>query len=135
MDLVATFLNGKRVLVADDDAEVSELLKNILNAVGASVLAASTGPEALRLALESPPDLVCLDVMMPGMDGCGVLINLRGDERTARVPVLMMSARSEPTLPGIVTGLGASALLAKPFRIDEFIEKARQAMTGGGSAQ
>ncbi|MBI3272947.1 MAG: response regulator [Planctomycetes bacterium] len=128
-----SFLAGKRILVGDDDMEVSALLLNILEMAGAKATVAHSGGEVLRLAAESPPDLVFLDVMMPGIDGCGVLLSLRGEAATARVPVIMVTGRVEPSLTEILKGLGAFAVLNKPFRLDECVDSARRAL-GGGAA-
>ena len=80
----------KRVLIVEDNADLAYGLRNNLEIEGYAVEVAATGPEGLRHALESSPDLVILDVMLPGMDGFRVLKTLREQKRT--MPVLVLTA-------------------------------------------
>ena len=103
---------GKRVLVVDDDAKTVELVKLYLNRDGYRVLTAYDGVESLRLARESRPDLIVLDLMLPGMDGLEVCRTLRDE---SDVPIIMLTARTtdEDKLTGL--GLGADDYVTKPF--------------------
>ena len=103
-----------RVLVADDNADMREYITQLL-AVDHDVLVAADGRAALDLALREAPDLVLSDVMMPELDGVGLLAALRAEPRTAHVPVVLVSARSgaEATVNGLEAG--ANDYLAKPF--------------------
>ena len=102
-----------RILLADDDRGLLEMLLSIFRRAGYhDLLTASSGLEALRLWREVQPDLVVLDVMMPGMDGFSVLREIR---RASRVPVLMLTARgeAEDRIEGLENG--ADDYLPKPF--------------------
>lgn len=82
-----------KILLVDDDRDLLEMLLSIFRRAGyTKLLTASSGPEALRMWKENQPELIVLDVMMPGMDGFSVLKEIR---RTSRVPVLMLTARGE----------------------------------------
>jgi len=81
---------GKRILVVDDDAKIVELVKLYLNRDGYKVVTAYDGDQALRLARESHPDLIILDIMLPGIDGLGICRILRHE---SDVPIIMLMAR------------------------------------------
>ena len=100
------------ILIADDEAEIRELLRLYLENENYTVVEAADGPEALRLFGLTHVDLCILDVMMPGMDGFHVLRELR---RTSNVPVLMLSARDQDADKILGLNLGADDYLSKPF--------------------
>ena len=102
------------LLIVDDEPQVRKLLETLLQHVGYQTLSASSGEEALQLVAQQPPDLILLDIMMPGMDGYEVASHLKGDEATASIPIIMLSALSEPGAR--VTGLesGAEEFISKP---------------------
>jgi len=111
------------ILVVDDDPRITGLLRRILAYDGYSVTVATSGDEALTRALERPPDLVVLDIMLPGLDGLEVARRLRagGDS----VPVLMLTARD--AIADRVEGLeaGADDYLVKPFAPEEFLARVK----------
>ncbi len=113
---------GKRVLVVDDDAKTVELVKLYLNRDGYRVLTAYDGVEALRLAREGHPDLIVLDLMLPGIDGLEVCRTLRRD---SDVPIIMLTARTtdEDKLTGL--GSGADDYVTKPFSPRELAARVR----------
>jgi two-component system phosphate regulon response regulator PhoB len=110
-----------RILIVDDDPDMVELLRFALTDAGFSVRTAADGQEALRKARRAPPDLVVLDLLLPGMNGYSVCEQLRLNPATASVPVLMITVLlgEFPRLVGVEAG--ADAYLNKPFRMDEFI--------------
>ena len=112
----------KRVLVVDDDAKTVELVRLYLNRDGYRVLTAYDGIEALRLARERHPDLIVLDLMLPGMDGLEVCRTIRGE---SDVPIIMLTAKStdEDKLTGL--GLGADDYVTKPFSPRELAARVR----------
>ena len=112
----------KRVLVVDDDVNTVELVKLYLERDGYKVLTAYDGVEALRLAREGHPDLVVLDLMLPGMDGLGVCRTLRNE---SDVPIIMLTAKTteQDRLTGL--DLGADDYVAKPFSPRELAARVR----------
>jgi two-component system alkaline phosphatase synthesis response regulator PhoP len=113
---------GKRVLVVDDDAKTVELVKLYLNRDGYRVFTAYDGNEALRLAQEKRPDLIVLDVMLPGIDGFEVCRIIRAE---SDVPVIMLTARTtdQDKLEGLE--LGADDYVTKPFSPRELAARVR----------
>lgn len=115
-----------KILVVDDDEHILRSLSQYLELEDFHVFSASSGPEALQLFQQEKPDLLVLDVMMPGMDGFQVLETLRGNPETAGVPVLMLTARDQHN--DILKGyqMGATSYLVKPFNLDELVEAIRE---------
>jgi len=113
---------GKRVLVVDDDVKTVELVKLYLNRDGYRVLTAFDGIEALRLARESHPDLIVLDLMLPGIDGLKVCHTLREE---SDVPIIMLTAKTtdQDKLEGL--DLGADDYVTKPFSPRELAARVR----------
>jgi diguanylate cyclase (GGDEF)-like protein len=109
------------ILVADDEPHIRRILQFLLEQAGYRVVLAEDGREAADLALNSRPDLVLLDVMMPHLDGFSVLQRLRDDHRTQRLPVIMLTAKGEARsrLQGLKGG--ANDYLAKPFDHEELL--------------
>ena len=114
--------NRPLVLCADDDHDILALLAIRLERAGFRVEQATDGEQALSLARELQPDVLVLDMMMPRLSGTEVLGVLRGDEATAAIPVVLLSARAQEA--DVERGLeaGADAYLAKPFQAPELIE-------------
>ncbi len=113
---------SKRVLVVDDDVKTVELVKLYLNRDGYRVLTAYDGLEALRLAREAHPDLIVLDLMLPGMDGLEVCRTLRDE---SDVPVIMLTAKTtdQDKLKGLSSG--ADDYVTKPFSPRELAARVR----------
>ncbi len=113
---------GKRILVVDDDVKTTELVKLYLKRDGYRVLTAYDGVEAIHLAKESHPDLVVLDLMLPGLDGFEVFRVLRSD---SDVPIIMLTARTteQDRLAGL--DLGADDYVIKPFSPKELAARVR----------
>lgn len=111
-----------RVLVVDDEPDVLLLCRLNLQQRGHELLEATDGSTALQLALERHPDVVVLDLMMPGMNGYEVLETLQNDERTSDIPVLVLTAKSLRADRERSHMLGASAFLTKPFLPSELCD-------------
>jgi two-component system alkaline phosphatase synthesis response regulator PhoP len=103
------------ILAADDEEDILELLRYNLSREGYRVTAAASGEEAVRLALSLLPDLILLDLLLPGMDGLEVCRRLKADARTRSIPLIMLTAKGEEA--DIVAGLelGADDYVTKPF--------------------
>jgi DNA-binding response OmpR family regulator len=116
-------MNGRLVVVADDDEDILVLVRTVLERAGYEVVAARTGVEALVLAQERRPDLAVLDISMPELDGLEVLRRLRADASTSDVPVLLLSARvqEDDVARGFATG--ANAYVQKPFSPRELADR------------
>jgi len=108
------------VLVVDDDAMIVELLETALEDEGYVVLAA-VGADALSLAHEQQPDVILLDINMPGMDGVEVSRRLRDDPTTERIPIIVMSAQDRLRATGPL--MPVNDRLPKPFEIQTLYEK------------
>jgi DNA-binding response OmpR family regulator len=113
----------QRILAIDDDPAVTSLLKRGLTYEGFAVETASSGEEGLAVARDRTPDLVILDIMMPGLDGLAVLQRLRAAD--PRLPVLMLTAKDAPT--DQVKGLesGADDYVVKPFTFEVLVARVR----------
>jgi DNA-binding response OmpR family regulator len=113
---------GKKVLVVDDDVKTVELVKLYLSRDGYRVLTAYDGTEALRLAREGHPDLIVLDLMLPGIDGLEICRTLRGE---SDVPIIMLTAKTTDQDKLIGLDLGADDYVTKPFSPRELAARVR----------
>ena len=117
------------ILAVDDQDDNLALLDGILGTKGFRVLTAADGPTGLRLAREGRPDLILLDLAMPGMDGFEVLARLRQDRATARIPVIILTANHrEAEMVERGLALGATEYLTKPIQMDELVVRLRSAL-------
>jgi CheY-like chemotaxis protein len=105
----------RTVLVVEDDAPLRRMISIFLRAAGYRVCAAEDGSSGLALVQNERPDLVLLDLMLPELDGWEVLRRIKGDARTAAIPVLVLTASVEPPLTEKAQQLGATRFLAKPI--------------------
>lgn len=116
----------ENILIVDDEEDVLELVRYNLEKNGYKTETASTGEEALAKANARLPDLVILDLMLPGIDGLEVCKKLKNDSKTQNIPVIMLSARGEEA--DIVTGLelGAEDYITKPFSPKILVARVRR---------
>jgi DNA-binding response OmpR family regulator len=117
---------SKKVLIADDEANIVISLEFLMKREGHAVSIARDGPSALAAIRRERPDLVLLDVMMPGLSGFEVCQAVRGDETLAAVKILMLSAKGRDTDIAKGQALGADAYMTKPFSTRELAEKVRE---------
>ena len=110
-----------KILVVDDEPDATELVEFNLTAAGFSVILAADGAEAVRRAREDEPDLIVLDVMLPELDGLEVCKMLRRDPATARVPILLLTARAAEIDRVLGLELGADDYVTKPFSPRELV--------------
>ena len=103
------------ILVVDDEEDILELVKINLSREGYRVLCADSGEAALQQVKTDPPDLVVLDLMLPGADGLDVCRQLKSDPATRRIPIVMLTARSEDADVVVGLELGADDYITKPF--------------------
>ena len=128
----------RTILVVDDEKDIVDLITYNLQRNGYDVLCALNGTEALELAQKHLPDLVVLDLMLPGIDGTEVARRLKSDARTATVPIIMLTAKGEETDVVVGLTLGADDYVTKPFsmkillaRLSSVLRRAEQ----GASAE
>lgn len=123
----------KRILVIDDQEDERAIQTAMLGHLGYRVSAASDGETGLRLARESPPDLVLLDIAMPRLDGFTVCRTLKDDPRTADVPVVFFTASVVGDLEERAQEAGATEIMLKPLDPHQVAERVRS-LIGPGSA-
>jgi DNA-binding NarL/FixJ family response regulator len=111
----------KRILVIEDQPVMRRNIQTILEMEGFEVVAADNGKKGLEAARKNPPDLILCDVMMPELDGYGVLAALRQDPGTATIPFIFLTAKGEKTDLRTGMNLGADDYLAKPVSSEELI--------------
>ena len=119
---------GKKILVVDDEASVRKLVASYLDREGYQVLEAADGLEALKLARTQHPDLVVLDLMIPGIDGLEVCRILRSE---TDIFIIMLTARTEETDKLLGLGLGADDYLTKPFSPRELVARVKAILRRG----
>ncbi|YAG16271.1 Response regulator [Nostoc sp. DSM 114161] len=112
----------KKILVIEDEIQVCSNIEQILTLSDFNIITANDGLEGLRLAKAEKPDLICCDVMMPGLDGYSVLESLRKDVETESIPVIFLTAKVERTDLRQAMELGADDYITKPFLPEELIK-------------
>jgi DNA-binding response OmpR family regulator len=113
------------VLIVEDDADIAGLIAHFLEKTGFASEIVSDGGRALSRAKESSPDLVILDLMLPGLNGLEVCRALRADEKTASVPIIMLTARGEESERIFGLDVGADDYIVKPFSPNELMARVR----------
>ncbi|HEY2442874.1 MAG TPA: response regulator [Streptosporangiaceae bacterium] len=121
-----------RVLVVDDEPQILRALRINLKAREYEVLLAATGTEALDVAAKHPPDLVLLDLGLPGLDGIEVIQGLRG---WTKVPIIVLSGRTDSTDKVEALDAGADDYVTKPFAMEELLARMRAAVRRAGTAE
>ena len=108
-------MSKETILIVDDEPDIIELIKYNLKNEGYLILTAQTGEQAIKIVKQSQPDLMVLDLMLPGIDGLEVTKYLKNNEQTKDIPIVMLTAKGEES--DIVTGLelGADDYISKPF--------------------
>jgi two-component system cell cycle response regulator DivK len=118
-------VTGSRILVVEDNEKNMKLFRDVLEASGYRVLEATTGEAAVELARSESPALVLMDVQLPGMNGVDALARLRGDERTAAVPVIALTAQAMQGDRERFLEAGFDGYLSKPVDVVELVAAAR----------
>jgi len=112
---------GKTILIVDDERDYADMIRMRLEANGYEVITAYDGESGLKAAQENKPNLILLDVMMPGIDGLQVISRLRRDEKTIKIPVVMLTARGETKAIMKSQQLHAVDHLIKPCEPEELL--------------
>lgn len=116
----------KRILIVDDEPDLTRILTILFEAFGYQTQTATDGVQALSAARTDPPDLIVMDVMMPGLNGYEACAKLKKDPATARVPIIMLSAKAQQTDRLMGIDAGADAYLSKPFENALLLQKVRE---------
>jgi two-component system cell cycle response regulator DivK len=108
------------ILIAEDYDDNRELLRLVLSSVGYEICEARNGHECLRMAKENPPDLVMVDLSMPGLDGWGVVRELRADAATVNIPCIAVTAHTDRDRQRALE-TGFDAFVGKPYKTEEML--------------
>jgi two-component system alkaline phosphatase synthesis response regulator PhoP len=118
-----------RVLVVEDDRSIQMVLELVLTrAVKCQVLIASEGPQGLALIRNEKPDIVLLDLMLPGMDGFEICEKAKADEATRSIPIIFLTAQPQPAAVAKAMALGAAGYIVKPFDPIKIIDQINEAL-------
>ena len=120
------------IMVVDDEKNICELIRLYLEKEGFAVTIANNGSDAIAMIRQNRPDLVLLDIMMPGMDGYAVLRRLKSNDTTASVPVIFLSAKSEEYDRIYGLEAGADDYIVKPFSVLEVVSRIRAVLRRSG---
>ncbi|HUG76056.1 MAG TPA: response regulator [Burkholderiales bacterium] len=118
------------VLIVEDNEKNMKLARDVLQAKGYATLEAVTGEEGVKLARERKPDLVLMDIQLPGINGIEAFRQIRGDPDTARIPVVALTASVTPTDRSQITAAGFDAFIGKPINLKEFVETVKRLVAG-----
>ena len=118
-------MSKQTILIVEDEPSLSEVLSYNLEKEGFTVLTASDGQAGLDRALNVVPELVILDLMLPGLDGLQVCAQLRNDSRTKDIRILMLTARSEETDEVVGFNMGADDYVTKPFKVRPLVHRVK----------
>ena len=126
---------NKKILVIEDETSTLRFLEYTLKQEGYEVLLAKDGLEGIKEALEERPDLIILDIMLPGLDGYEVCYQLRQKPETFTLPILMLSAKARQEDKDIGIKMGADDYLAKPADPSEILAKVETLLTGANASK
>jgi DNA-binding response OmpR family regulator len=122
---------GIKVLIIDDSRTVVAALSHMLRQSGYQPLGASSGERGLELAVSEQPDLIFLDIVLPGLNGFAALRRLRKDERTTRIPVIMISGNPQAAEQFYLERIGADDFMKKPFGRSEVFSRIEKLVREG----
>jgi CheY-like chemotaxis protein len=108
-----------KVLIADDDKQLCQLLSTVLRGKGCEVVLAFDSMQVVMQAIRNSPDVIVLDIVMPGGTGIEALKNLKANSKTTAIPVLAISAKTDPRLAKQAKDLGAAEFMRKPLNTEE----------------
>jgi len=120
-----------KVLVVEDEVDILDVLAYTLSREGYRVRSARDGETAVRLAREDAPNLILLDLMLPGLDGIDVCRRLKGDTVTREIPIVMVTAKGEESDIVLGLGVGADDYITKPFSPKELVARVKAVLRRG----
>ena len=118
------------ILIVEDNDKNMKLARDVLNAKGYATLEAVTGEEGVRLAGEKLPDLVLMDIQLPGINVIEAFRRIRAEAATARIPIVALTASVTPTDRSEINAAGFDAFIGKPINIKEFLETVKRLLEG-----
>ena len=121
------------ILIVEDNEKNMKLARDVLQSRGYATLEAVTGEEGVRLAIDRKPDLVLMDIQLPGINGMEALRQLRADPGCAKIPVVAFTASVTPTDRSQISAAGFDAFISKPINLKEFLETVKRLLPGGGA--
>jgi two-component system cell cycle response regulator DivK len=114
------------VLIVEDNDKNMKLARDVLQAKGYQTLEAITGEEGVKLAKERKPDLVLMDIQLPGINGIEAFRQIRADANTSRIPVVALTASVTPTDRSAISAAGFDAFISKPINLREFLDTVKR---------
>lgn len=124
-------MSHERIVLIEDEADIQEVLEYNLTREGYRVLSSRNGDDGLGLVRRENPDLVLLDLMLPGLDGIEVCRSLKSDSATSSIPIIMVTAKGEESDIVLGLGVGADDYIAKPFSTKEMLARVKAVLRRG----
>ena len=121
----------RTILIVEDNEKNMKLARDVLQSRGYATLEAITGEEGVRLAIEKKPDLILMDIQLPGINGIEALGQVRADPGCARIPVVAFTASVTPTDRTQISEAGFDGFLSKPINLKEFLETVKRVLESG----
>lgn len=119
-----------KILVVEDDRSIQMVLELVLTKVAkCQVVVASEGPQGLAMIQEHKPDVVLLDLMLPGMDGFEICQRAKSEEATRNIPIIFLTAQPQPAAVARAMALGAAGYIVKPFDPIKIVDQINEALT------
>jgi two-component system, cell cycle response regulator DivK len=119
------------ILIVEDNAQNMKLARDVLSAKGYAILEAVTGEDGVRVAIEKKPDLVLMDIQLPGINGIEALRRVRADPACARIPIVAFTASVMQADRSEISAAGFDAFIGKPINLKEFLETVRRTLEAG----
>ena len=118
------------ILIVEDNEKNMKLARDVLQAKGYKTLEAITGEQGVTLAKQHVPDLVLMDIQLPGINGIEAFKQIRAEAKTAKVPVVALTASVTPTDRSAITAAGFDAFVSKPINLKEFLDTVKRLIDG-----
>ena len=119
------------ILIVEDNEKNMKLARDVLQSRGYATLEAVTGEDGVRVAIEKKPDLVLMDIQLPGINGIEALRRVRADPECARIPIVAFTASVMSTDRSQITEAGFDGFIGKPINLKEFLETVKQVLATG----
>jgi len=123
-------MSGELILIVEDQPLNRKLVRDVLQAKGYRTLETETAEEGLRVAQEQHPALILMDIQLPGINGIEAFRQIRADPKTARIPVVALTASVTPTDRSQITAAGFDAFVGKPINLKEFLDTVKRLAEG-----